>query len=165
MECRICAEDPDNNFLPTPGTINYVKAPQGPGVRIDSSLFNGYKVTTFYDPMLAKLIVWGQDRDATIQRMARALSEYVVLGVRTNIGFLIRLMDDKDFFAGRLDTGFIEKHKKLLQVPKASKELALISSVIIMHTFNGIQKKDKDSNLKSWKHAARASSLSRSSIF
>ena len=165
MECRICAEDPDNNFLPTPGTINYVKAPQGPGVRIDSSLFNGYKVTTFYDPMLAKLIVWGQDRDATIQRMARALSEYVVLGVRTNIGFLIRLMDDKDFFAGRLDTGFIEKHKKLLQVPKASKELALISSVIIMHTFNGIQKKDKDSKLKSWKHAARASSLSRSSIF
>ena len=165
MECRICAEDPDNNFLPTPGTINYVKAPQGPGVRIDSSLFNGYKVTTFYDPMLAKLIVWGQDRDAAIQRMARALSEYVVLGVRTNIGFLIRLMDDKDFFAGRLDTGFIEKHKKLLQVPKASKELALISSVIIMHTFNGIQKKDKDSNLKSWKHAARASSLSRSSIF
>ena len=115
--------------------------------------------------MLAKLIVWGQDRDATIQRMARALSEYVVLGVRTNIGFLIRLMDDKDFFAGKLDTGFIEKHKKLLQVPKASKELALISSVIIMHTFNGIQKKDKDSNLKSWKHAARASSLSRSSIF
>jgi acetyl-CoA carboxylase biotin carboxylase subunit len=165
IECRICAEDPDNNFLPTPGTINYVKAPQGPGVRIDSSLFNGYKVTTFYDPMLAKIIVWGQDRHAAIQRMGRALSEYVVLGVRTNIGFLIRLMEDKDFFAGQLDTGFIEKHKKLLQVPKRNKELALIGSVIIMHTFNGIQKKDKDSNLKSWKHAARASSISRSSAF
>ena len=112
IECRVCAEDPDNNFLPTPGTISYVKSPQGPGVRDDSSLFNGYKVTTFYDPMLSKLIVWSEDRDSAIKRMSRALSEYIVLGVRTNLGFLVRLMDDKDFISGKLDTGFIEKHKK-----------------------------------------------------
>ena len=93
IECRVCAEDPDNNFLPTPGTISYVKSPQGPGVRDDSSLFNGYKVTTFYDPMLSKLIVWSEDRDSAIKRMSRALSEYIVLGVRTNLGFLVRLMD------------------------------------------------------------------------
>ncbi len=164
IECRVCAEDPDNNFLPTPGIITYVKSPQGPGVREDSSLFNGYEVTTFYDPMLSKIIVWGHDRHDAIRRMSRALSEYIVLGVKTNIGFLIRLMDNKDFISGKLDTGFIEEHKKLLEIPRESKNLALVGSAIVLHTFNGFENRGRNSKFKPWKYTARSSSLSNNSL-
>ena len=165
IECRVCAEDPDNNFLPTPGTISYVKSPQGPGVRDDSSLFNGYKVTTFYDPMLSKLIVWSEDRDSAIKRMSRALSEYIVLGVRTNLGFLVRLMDDKDFISGKLDTGFIEKHKKLLKIPKENSDIATVASAIVIHGATGIENTSRDPRFTPWKYIARRSSVSRNSMF
>ncbi|MBT3475701.1 acetyl-CoA carboxylase biotin carboxylase subunit [bacterium] len=165
IECRVCAEDPDNNFLPTPGTIFYVKSPQGPGVRDDSSLFNGYKVTTFYDPMLSKLIVWSEDRDSAIKRMSRALSEYIVLGVKTNLGFLVRLMDDKDFISGKLDTGFIEKHKKLLKIPKENSNIATIASAIILHAGIGVKNLERDPKFTPWKYIARRASVSRNSMF
>ncbi|MFL2631032.1 MAG: acetyl-CoA carboxylase biotin carboxylase subunit [Thermodesulfobacteriota bacterium] len=165
IECRICAEDPDNNFLPTPGTVVYVKSPQGPGVRDDSSLFNGYEVTTFYDPMLSKLIVWSEDRENAIRRMSRALSEYIVLGVKTNLGFLVRLMDDKDFNSGKLDTGFIEKHKKLLKIPSANQDVASIASIIMVHAGSGIKNLERDPRFTPWKYIARRASVSRNSMF
>ena len=164
IECRVCAEDPDNNFLPTPGVINYIKSPQGPGVRDDSSLYNGYEVTTFYDPMLSKLIVWGKDRDDAIKRMSRALSEYIVLGVRTNLGFLIRLMVNQDFIDAKLDTGFIENHKHLLKVPTENSNLALVGSAIVLHTFNGTEVSKKDPKFTPWKYIARRSGISRNSL-
>jgi len=165
IECRICAEDPDNNFIPSPGVATYIKSPQGPGVRDDSSLFNGYEVTTFYDPMLSKLIVWGKDRNDAIKRMKRALEEYIVLGLKTNLGFLNRLMDDKDFISGKLDTGFIEKHKKLLKVPKENLEIASIAGAIILDSATGEIETVKDPRFTPWKYIARRSSVSRNSMF
>ena len=114
--------------------------------------------------MLSKIIVWGSDRDNAIKRMAGALSEYIVLGVQTNIGFLIRLMDDKDFISGKLDTGFIEKHKKLLKIPKENKKLALVGSAIVLHTFNGVINGEKDPKFTKWKYTARRTNLSRNSM-
>ena len=165
IECSICAEDPENNFIPTPGTAAYTKSPQGPGVRDDSSLFNGYQVTTFYDPMLSKLIVWGKDRNDAIKRMARALDEYIVLGLKTNLGFLNRLMAEKDFIAGKLDTGFIDKHKKLLKIPKESLEISSIAGVITLHTATDSQSSERDPRFTPWKYIARRSSVSRNSMF
>ena len=165
IECRICAEDPENNFIPTPGTAVYTKSPQGPGVRDDSSLFNGYQVTTFYDPMLSKLIVWGKDRSDAIKRMARALDEYIVLGLKTNLGFLNRLMEEKDFISGKLDTGFIDKHKKLLKTPKTSLEISSIAGVITLHAAADSQTSKRDPRFTPWKYIARRSSVSRNSMF
>ena len=133
-------------------------------MRDDSSLYNGYEVTTFYDPMLSKLIVWGKDRDDAIKRMSRALSEYIVLGVRTNLGFLIRLMVNQDFIDAKLDTGFIENHKQLLKVPTENSNLALVGSAIVLHTFNGTEVSKKDPKFTPWKYIARRSGISRNSL-
>ena len=165
IECRICAEDPGNNFIPTPGIASYTKSPQGPGVRDDSSLFNGYEVTTFYDPMLSKLIVWGKDRNDAIKRMARALDEYIVLGLKTNLGFLNRLMDEKDFIDAKLDTGFIDKHKKLLNTPKENLSISAIAGVITLHSGTDVENISRDPRFTPWKYIARRVSISRNSMF
>ena len=109
IECRIYAEDPENGFLPSPGRIQGLRVPQGPGVRDDSGAYEGGEVPIFYDPMISKLITWGDTRDHALQRMRRALSEYEVRGIRTTIPFFKWLLDDEDFTAGRFDTSFIDR--------------------------------------------------------
>ena len=109
VECRVCAEDPAQNFFPSPGLITGLKEPAGPGVRLDSGVCEGFRVPLEYDPLLAKLIVWGQDRAEAIARMKRALSEYEVAGIKTNLVFFQRLLAHPDFVAGRLDTGLVER--------------------------------------------------------
>ena len=109
IECRITAEDPFNNFLPTGGKVTYLHEPSGPGVRVDSSLYGGMEVSLHYDPMVAKLIVWGETREEAILRMRRALEEYRIGGVRTSIPFHIQVMHNDAFIAGRLDTRFVER--------------------------------------------------------
>ncbi len=109
IECRICAEDPAQNFFPSPGLITGLRTPSGPGVRDDSGVSEGFTVPLEYDPLLSKLIVWGRDRAEAIARMARALSEYEVAGIKTNIAFFQRLLTHPDFAAGRLDTGLIAR--------------------------------------------------------
>jgi acetyl-CoA carboxylase, biotin carboxylase subunit len=109
LECRIYAEDPANNFFPSPGLIARLQNPSGPGVRHDSGVYEGWTVPTEYDPLLAKLVVWGTDRDEALARMRRALSEYQVFGIRTNIPFFRQILEHPDFIAGRCDTGFIER--------------------------------------------------------
>ena len=109
LECRIYAEDPANNFFPSPGLITRLQNPSGPGVRRDSGVYEGWTVSTEYDPLLAKLVVWGTDRDEAIARMRRALSEYEVFGIRTNIPFFRQILEHPDFIAGRCDTGFIDR--------------------------------------------------------
>jgi acetyl-CoA carboxylase, biotin carboxylase subunit len=109
IECRIYAEDPDNNFLPYPGKITRLAEPAGPGVRVDSGSYEGWTVPMEYDPMLAKLAVWAATRDEAAARAVRALSEYAVDGIRTNIGFFKKLLEDPEFVAGNLHTGFIEE--------------------------------------------------------
>ncbi|HYP20707.1 MAG TPA: acetyl-CoA carboxylase biotin carboxylase subunit, partial [Chloroflexia bacterium] len=109
IECRIAAEDPFANFVPSLGDIRALSEPSGPGVRVDSSLYRGARVSIYYDPMLAKLIVWGPTRAHAILRMRRALREYRIVGVQTNIPFHLGVMQSIDFQRGRLDTKFIER--------------------------------------------------------
>jgi acetyl-CoA carboxylase biotin carboxylase subunit len=109
IECRINAEDPFGGWMPSPGTITGLRAAAGPWVRDDSGAYEGYTVPRFYDTLLAKLIVWGADRPAAIQRMARALSEYKVAGILTTIPVLAQIVGHEDFRAGRLSTGFLDR--------------------------------------------------------
>jgi len=110
IECRVSAEDPANRFFPSTGRIRAVVEPQGPGVRIDGALEMGQEVSLHYDPLLAKLIVWAEDRPSALRRMRRALGEYLVLGVCTTIPFHRWLMEHPAFQAGELDTAFLERH-------------------------------------------------------
>ncbi|HEY4036780.1 MAG TPA: acetyl-CoA carboxylase biotin carboxylase subunit, partial [Ktedonobacteraceae bacterium] len=107
IECRISAEDPDNRFLPAVGTVQALQEPSGPGVRIESSLYPGLQVPLFYDPLLAKLVVWGKDRTQAIARMRRALAEYQIVGVRTTLPFARWLMEHPRFMAADFSTDFI----------------------------------------------------------
>jgi len=109
IECRVNAEDPFAGWLPSPGTITGLRAPSGPWVRDDSGAYEGYTIPRFYDTLLSKLIVWGVDRAAACDRMARALAEYRVVGVRTTIPALTRIVAHPDFRAGRLSTAFLER--------------------------------------------------------
>jgi acetyl-CoA carboxylase biotin carboxylase subunit len=108
IECRINAEDPFAGWLPSPGTLTGLRAPQGPWVRDDSGVYEGYTIPRHYDTLLAKLIVWGADRPAAIDRMSRALAEYKVAGVRTTIPVLEQIVAHEDFRAGRLSTAFLD---------------------------------------------------------
>jgi acetyl-CoA carboxylase biotin carboxylase subunit len=110
IECRIYAEDPRRNFLPSGGRIAFLREPRGPGVRFDSGIFEGFEVPVFYDPILAKLIVWAEDREAARRRMAAALDDCVILGVRTTAGFLRDVVAHPDFVSGRVTTAFIGAH-------------------------------------------------------
>jgi 3-methylcrotonyl-CoA carboxylase alpha subunit len=124
LEARIYAENPDNNFLPSTGTLTTLRPPaavqfeiggaSAPGVRIDSGVREGDTISPFYDPMIAKLIVWGRDRDEALARMRRALGQYRVVGVQTNIAFLGRLVASEPFVGADLDTGLIERHRDTL---------------------------------------------------
>ena len=116
IECRIYAEDPDNNYFPSPGKITLLLTPSGPGVRRDSGMYEGWTVPLDYDPLLAKLIVYGNSREHAIARLRRALHEYFVGGIKTNLSLFRRILDDPDFLAGRLDTGFLDR---LLAAPAA----------------------------------------------
>lgn len=109
IECRIYAEDPDNNYFPSPGRIDVLLQPSGPGIRRDSGMYEGWNVPMDYDPLLAKLIGYGTDREQAIMRLQRALFEYFVAGIKTNISLFQRILRDADFQAGRLDTGFLDR--------------------------------------------------------
>jgi acetyl-CoA carboxylase biotin carboxylase subunit len=110
IECRIYAEDPSQNFFPSPGKIEFLHVPGGFGIRDDSGVYDGYQVTVFYDPLLAKLIAWGNTREDAIQRMLRALAEYRVHGVVTNIAFHRWVLQHPVFRSGEYDTNFIPQH-------------------------------------------------------
>jgi len=109
MECRINAEDPDHDFRPSPGTVGQYIIPGGPGVRVDSSVYSGYTITPFYDSMVAKLIVWGQDRPEAIARMKRALNEFRVENITTTIPFHLKVLDNAFFQRGEVYTNFIQR--------------------------------------------------------
>ncbi|MBI4317101.1 MAG: acetyl-CoA carboxylase biotin carboxylase subunit [Chloroflexi bacterium] len=113
IECRISSEDPYNNFMPSVGRITRVYEPSGPGVRVDSGVFGGFEVSLFYDPLVAKLIVWGETRGQAILRMRRALSEYKIVGIQTSIPFHLRMMGTASFIGGRFDTSFLDRQNIL----------------------------------------------------
>jgi acetyl-CoA carboxylase biotin carboxylase subunit len=110
IECRINAEDPDRNFLPSPGRIDAYISPGGPGVRVDSHCYPGYSIPPFYDSLVSKLICWGETRQEAIQRMQRALDEYAITGIRTTIPFHQKVLSHPAFIAGDVHTDFVEKY-------------------------------------------------------
>ncbi|MEA3479704.1 MAG: acetyl-CoA carboxylase biotin carboxylase subunit [Bacteroidota bacterium] len=118
IECRIYAEDPDNNFMPSPGVIKHMTEPLGLGVRHDGYVYEGYEIPMHYDPLISKLIVWAKTREEAIARMKRALYAYKITGVKTSISFLGRIMECPDFVKGKYNTHLIEKNKDFLMVSK-----------------------------------------------
>ncbi len=131
IECRIYAEDPLNNFLPSSGKVLFLKEPKGPGVRHDCGIFSGSTVPIYYDPILAKLIVWAESRETACQRMVKALEDYVILGIKTTIDFLKDVITHPQFKAGNTTTHFIEKHLNSWESQTKAEEglkLALIAS-------------------------------------
>ncbi len=128
IECRLTAEDPFNNFMPNSGVVTYLKEPTGPGVRVESALYRGYEISLFYDPMVAKLIVWGENRAEAILRMRRALSEYRISGFKTSIPFHQEIMDSTAFICGTFDTGFLDR-RRLVAKDEPDLEQARIAAV------------------------------------
>jgi len=128
IECRVYAEDPVK-FLPSPGTITSLRVPSGPGIRDDSGVTAGSVISVHYDPMISKLAVWADTRGAAIERMRRALGEYHVGGIRTNLPFHRQVMRHPAFIAGEYDTGFIERHKAELAPAAADDETAMLAAV------------------------------------
>jgi acetyl-CoA carboxylase biotin carboxylase subunit len=115
IECRIVAEDPFNNFLPSVGRVVFAREPAGPGIRVESALYDGMEVTPYYDSLLAKVTAWGRNREGARQRMKRALAEFRVVGVATNIPYLQQILDLPDFIAGDIDTGFLDRNQVLAE--------------------------------------------------
>ena len=133
IECRVYAEDPENNFLPSPGKITRLRLPQGPGVRDDGGIYEGAEVSIYYDPMISKFAVYGRDRAEAIDRMRRALKEYEVGGIKTTLAFFREVMEDDEFIAGRLDTGFIagfNERKKKIDADETTQDLAIIAAAL-----------------------------------
>ena len=134
MECRITAEDPYNGFLPSTGKIISLYEPTGPGVRLESGVYEGFEVSLYYDPLIAKLCVWGTDRATAIMRMKRALSEYKVLGIATSIPFHQKLLESTSFIGGHFDTTFLDDRFTMEQGGSAENEkVAAIVAALLTH--------------------------------
>ncbi len=114
IECRVYAEDPENNFMPAPGKVTHIDIPYGVGVRVDGSIYEGREVPIYYDPLIAKLIVWGKDRHEALERTTRALKEFKITGVKNNLKFLERIIISKDFVDGNYTTHFVDENKDFL---------------------------------------------------
>ena len=113
IECRINAEIPEKNFMPSPGVVKHLHLPSGNGVRVDTALYTGYRIPSEYDSMIAKVIVHAPNRDAALQKMRSALDEMVIMGVETNLDFQYRILKNPEFCEGKADTGFIERILRL----------------------------------------------------
>jgi len=130
IECRINAEDPYSNFMPSTGVLNSIIPPTGPGVRVDTGVFAGLEITPYYDSLISKLICWGETRGEAILRMRRALEEYRILGVKTNIPFHQRIMDSHRFIAGQFDTRFVEERFAMDEANAEREQLTTIAAIM-----------------------------------
>ena len=167
IECRINAEDPTNNFLPSIGIISQIYQPTGPGVRVDTGVFPGFEISPYYDALISKLIVSGETRAEAILRMRRALEEYIILGVRTNIPFHRNLMDSHRFMGGQFDTRFVEDHFSPSSedgVKNSRSDVAAIIATLVAHretqrSAQIIQRNERDTS--NWKWLGRWERLQR----
>lgn len=135
IECRLYAEDPENNFMPSPGKLEYLSPPGGPWVREDTGVYSEATVPVHYDPMIAKLVVWGEDREHAIGRMKRALSEYVVAGIKTNLAYHMEVLDHPSFRKGNYSTDFVPAMMAGRIAPESAElnEIAELAAVIAQH--------------------------------
>jgi acetyl-CoA carboxylase biotin carboxylase subunit len=139
IECRINAEDPYNNFLPSTGHISHLLTPTGPGVRVDTGVYPGFEISPYYDSLISKLVVWGETRAEAILRMRRSLEEFKIIGIKTNIPFHQTLMDSHRFMGGQYDTRFVEERFSLEQSEKdhhGDQEIAAIIATLVAHRAN-----------------------------
>lgn len=134
IECRVNAEDPFNNFMPSTGVLTHVHIPTSAGVRVDSGVFSGYEITPYYDPMISKLITFGTNREEAIGRMHRALDEYQITGVITNIPFHKHMLANPDFISGNFDTQFVEAHFSMDDYEQKYQVEAAIAAVLAAHS-------------------------------
>jgi acetyl-CoA carboxylase biotin carboxylase subunit len=130
IECRINAEDPTRNFIPSTGKLNQIILPTGPGVRVDTGVYPGFEISPYYDSLISKLICWGESRAEAILRMRRALEEYRVVGVKTNIPFHQSIMDSHRFMGGQYDTRFVEERFSMDAIEEGKENLAHIAAII-----------------------------------
>ena len=165
IECRVYAEDPENNFFPSPGRITFLRVPHGPGIRDDSGVVEGDEVSIYYDPMISKLAVWGRTRAEAIDRMRRALDEYAVGGIKTTLPFFRELIRDEEFMSGRLDTGFIARFNERRERPQASGQQQDIAIIAAALAYTRAQRDGAFDRLpreqSKWKLAGRAAGLNR----
>jgi len=176
IECRIYAEDPDNNYFPSPGKITLLLEADGPGIRRDSGMYEGWTVPIDYDPLLAKLIGFGADREQAIARLKRALDEYFIGGIKTNIPLFRRILSDPDFRAGKLDTGFLnrmleretgERGKREAEpsAPSSAQAAAVAAGVFAVLRESGAPRRDgtrtigSGNGISNWKSSARREAL------
>jgi acetyl-CoA carboxylase biotin carboxylase subunit len=164
IECRIYAEDPENNFYPSYGKLLLVKEPQGPGVRCDSGIYTGLEIPYHYDPILSKLIVWDENRKRAIQKMKIALSDYIILGVKTQISFMLDILDHSDFESAKLHTHFIAEHFTKWVPTKAAenRHLALLAAALMkMNRGKRGEKSESRTTLSPWQLVGRWEIFSR----
>jgi len=136
IECRINAEDPYNSYLPSTGLISHSILPTGPGIRVDTGVYPGFEISSFYDPLISKLVSWGESRGQAILRMRRALEEYRIVGVRTNIPFHQRMMDSHRFMGGQFDTRFVEERFSMDDADDSkttNMEIAAVIATLMTH--------------------------------
>jgi acetyl-CoA carboxylase biotin carboxylase subunit len=134
IECRVYAEDPENGFFPSAGRLAHYSEPSGPGVRVDGGVYPGWTVPLEYDPLLAKLTVWGDTRETAVDRMRRALAEYRILGIKTNLVMLTQLMSDAAWLAGDLDTNFLDRFMQHFKAEKPTPESTFSSMLAATRT-------------------------------
>ncbi len=164
IECRIVAEDPANNFMPSTGRITELTEPGGLGVRVDSGIFAGFEVPVYYDPLIAKLLVWAPTRGEAISRMSRALSEYKIRGIKTGIPFHQRVMRNPYFTKGEYNTTFVEKLLGATKEERRDQRIAAIAAVIantLGSKGNLPPKQTPKGGYSLWKLAARQAGLRR----
>jgi acetyl-CoA carboxylase biotin carboxylase subunit len=167
IECRINAEDPFDNFTPSTGRVTHTRLPTGPGIRVDTGIYFGFEVSSYYDSLISKLIVWGETRAEAILRMRRALEEYNIIGVRTNLPFHQRLMDSPRFMGGQYDTRFVEERFSMEAANEnklSHPEIAAIAATLVSHqeterAAHVIQRGERDTS--NWKWLSRWERLQR----
>jgi acetyl-CoA carboxylase biotin carboxylase subunit len=130
IQCRVYAEDPENGFFPSPGRIDRLRLPDGPGIRVDSGAYEGWTVPIEYDPLIAKIIAWSETRDAAIDRMRRVVAETFIGGIKTSIGFFRRILADEQFKAGDIHTGFIEEFLRRPASPIVNGDLERVAALV-----------------------------------
>jgi acetyl/propionyl-CoA carboxylase alpha subunit len=133
IECRIYAEDPAQGFIPQAGPLLLYREPQGPGIRVDSGVTVGTVVSVYYDPLLAKLIVWGESRETARHRALAALRDFAVLGIRTNIPFMLQLLEHPQFVAAALDTGFLDREGAAIAAASVTEPPAAALAAVAEH--------------------------------
>ena len=169
IECRVYAEDPENNFLPSPGKISFLRVPAGPGIRDDSGVAEGDEVSIYYDPLISKVAAWGRTREEAIDRLRCALDEYAVGGIKTTLPFFREVVRDEEFIKGHLDTGFISRFCERRQErphpaggPQASslrRDIAIIAAAL---SYERAQREaSRDHQQSKWKLAGRTAGLNR----